>query len=335
MSRPINLKGIRSLLGLSGFYRRFVKNYAKIAEPLSRMKRKNAKFEWTEVVDAAWCQIKDELGKKPILMHADPSKPYTLITDASSYAIGGILTQKGDDGLLHPVSYGSNILTEAQRRWSTVQRELYSLVHFCEKYENYVLNTHFTVLCDNKALLHLEGFKNIKNNRLWRWFESLQKYDFTMTYVPSKGDPSDALSRLPRVNDKLIDTLPECAEVDRSQGIASDVIAACNDTVGVRPSVIFSSDKICEAQENDSVMSAVKSWIEDSSCLPTSSYNLRDDLYTYYHSVARLKVIDDVICREWDVNSKDKPLYLACIPKSLQNELIALAHDPPASGHLI
>ena len=61
MSRPKNLKGIRSLLGLSGFYRRFVKNYAKIAEPLSRMKRKNAKFEWTEVADAAWCQIKDEL----------------------------------------------------------------------------------------------------------------------------------------------------------------------------------------------------------------------------------------------------------------------------------
>ena len=92
----------------------------------------------------------------------------------------------------------------------------------------------------------------------------MQKYDFIITYVPSKGNPSDALSRLPRVNDKLIDTLPECAEVDRSQGIASDVIAACNDTVGVRPSVIFSSDKICEAQENDSVMSAVKSWIEDS-----------------------------------------------------------------------
>ena len=334
MVRPKNIKGIRSFLGLSGFYRRFVKNYAKIAEPLSKMTRKNAKFEWTNEADAAWCQIKDELAKKPILMHADPSKPYTLITDASSYAIGGILTQKGEDGHLHPISYGSSILTDAQRKWSTVQRELYSLVHFCEKYENYLLNTHFSVLCDNKALLHLDSFKNIKNDRLWRWFETLQKYDFTMTYVPSKGNPSDALSRLPRVNDKLIDTLPESAEVYRSQQKASEVIASFDDSVNMRPSVIFSSDKIRKAQEEDSVMRTVKSWIEDSSTLPTSSYNLRDDLYTYFHSKARLKVIDGVICREWEFNSNDKPLYLACIPKSLQNELIALAHDPPASGHL-
>ena len=352
MAPPKNIKGVRSFLGLSGFYRRFVKNYAKIVEPLSRMTRKNAKFEWTDEANNAWVEIKNELSKNPILAHADTTKEYTLITDASSYAIGGILTQKGDDGQLHPISYGSAILTETQRRWSTVQRELYSLVYFCEKFENFVLNTHFSELTDNKALLHLEGFKNIKNNRLWRWFEILQKYDFSISYVPSKGNPSDALSRLPRVNDALIDTLPDCAEVDRSQLIEKKVLAispgdVIDDTPtddsnlvnqscdgAARPTLKFSSDKICKAQGEDSDMQIVRSWIDDRSCRPTSSYNLHGDLYTYYHSFDRLKLIDGVICREWELNSNEKPLHLACIPVSLQEKLISLAHDPPASGHL-
>ena len=69
-----------------------------------------------------------------------------------------ILCQKGDDGQLHPVSYGSSILSEAQRKWSTVQKELYSLVHFCEKYENYLINVKFHAITDNRALLHLDTF---------------------------------------------------------------------------------------------------------------------------------------------------------------------------------
>ena len=352
MAQPKNVKGVRSFLGLSGFYRRFVKNYAKIAEPLSRMTRKNAKFEWTPDANEAWCKIKAELVKMPILAHPDTSREYTLITDASSYAIGGILAQKGDDGQLHPISYGSTILNDSQRKWSTVQRELYGLVYFCEKYENYLLNTHFSVLTDNSALLHLEGFKNIKNNRLWRWFETLQKYDFSISYVPSKENPSDALSRLPRVDDALIDTLPDSAEVDRSNKVHSNAIVECDNVLAnrkvlqseavmcdvkpsdVRPSVNFPNDTICKSQKEDSVMKIVRSWIDDSDSRPKSSYNLRDDLYTYFHSIRRLKVIDDVICREWDLNSNDKPLYLACIPTALQHELIELAHNPPASGHL-
>ena len=159
MAPPKNIKGVRSFLGLSGFYRRFVKNNAKIVEPLSRMTRKNSKFDWNSEANTAWQTVKGMLSKNPILVHPDTSKQYTLITDASSYAIGGILTQKGDDGHLHPVSYGSAILTDAQRRWSTVQRELYNLVYFCEKFEIYLLNTHFHVITDNTALLHLERFK--------------------------------------------------------------------------------------------------------------------------------------------------------------------------------
>ena len=110
-----------------------------------------------------------------------------------------------------------------------VQKELYSLVHFCEKYENYLINVKFHAITDNRALLHLDTFKNQKNYRLWRWFESLQKFDFTISYSPSRQNPSDALSRLPMINDKLIDTLPPCAEIDRPNTqppkVASSLVA--------------------------------------------------------------------------------------------------------------
>ena len=200
MAPPKNVKGVKSFLGLSGFYRRFIQDYAKIVEPLSRMTRKNAAFHWTPEADSAWKSIKSKLSSNPILVHPDLEKGYYLIFDASSYAVGSILCQKGDDGQLHPVSYGSSILSEAQRKWSTVQKELYSLVHFCEKYENYLINVKFHAITDNRALLHLDTFKNQKNDRLWRLFESLQKFEFTISYSPSKQNPSDALSRLPMIN---------------------------------------------------------------------------------------------------------------------------------------
>ena len=118
-------------------------------------------FKWSAEVQQAWETIKNKLVEAPVLAHPDINKKFTLITDASSYAIGCILAQESNDGLLHPVSYGSVILRDDQRRWSTVQRELYALVHFCQKYQSFLLNTEFTVITDNTALLHLEKFKNI------------------------------------------------------------------------------------------------------------------------------------------------------------------------------
>ena len=135
------------------------------------------------------------------------SKQFTLITDASSYAIGAILSQKGEDNLLHPICYGSSVLTDAQRNWSTVQCKLYSLVHFCEKFNNFLAQT-FEVITENNALLHLDKFKNIQSKRLWRWFKKLQSYKYIIKYCPSEQNPSDALPRLPTSTDPLITTVP-------------------------------------------------------------------------------------------------------------------------------
>ena len=138
MAPPTNIKGVRSFLGLTGFFRKFIQNYSKICEPLTRLTKKHAKFKWDSEEREAWQNIKDKLIKSPILIHPDLNNKFTLVTDASSFAIGGILAQKDDSDNLHPIAYGSTILNDNQRNWSVHQRELYALLYFCEKYQSFL-----------------------------------------------------------------------------------------------------------------------------------------------------------------------------------------------------
>ena len=395
MARPKNLRGLRSFLGLANFYRRFLRSHSAICEPLTQLTKKGAKFEWTDKCNEAWLKIKHMLANSPVLAHADFNKEFTLITDASSFAVGGILTQKGDDGILHPICYGSTVLSEAQRKWSTVQRELYSLVFFCEKYQHFLINTHFQVITDNKALLHLENFKDIRNNRLWRWFETLQKYEFTVSYWKSKSNPSDALSRLVRTDDKLFNTLPANTDsgpqndsnsvheissntnnanpVNSTQSTkvmskneskidhlsadtqyAINVASSITDTIQqsdhnpnsasieqdqtadphvVMPNVHVSNNTLREAQNNDANLKIVINWIKNDS-KPSSPSRLQGDLYNYWNSFDRISLIDGILYRKWEQKTLEKPSYLVCVPSSLQDEVIRLCHDIPASGHL-
>ena len=333
MAPPTSVKGIRTFLGMAGFFRRFIKDFSLIAEPLTRLTKKNSRFQWTPIEQKAWQNIKDSLASAPVLSHPDLDKPFWLITDASAYCIGAILAQKDDEGKMHPVSFGSSILSETQRRWSTVQRELYALVHFCEKYSTFLLNREFHVITDNKSLLHLDKFKATKNDRLWRWFETLQNYKFTVEYAPTAKNPSDALSRLPRHDDPLVHTLPESDKAEIGTVNDATTQSAFDESDRSQPFVTFQNDTLKSAQENDRVLSTVKSWLT-SGDKPKSSSALNRDLYTYYHSYDRLSLKNDVIVRSWEQRSSEQNLHLVCIPESLQKQIISAAHDIASSGHL-
>ncbi|MCP4458083.1 MAG: hypothetical protein GY816_08685, partial [Cytophagales bacterium] len=327
MAPPSNIKGIRSFLGLTSFFRRFVPQYSEICLPLTRRTKKNASFQWEKEQILAWQTIKDKLVNSPILVHPDLNKKFTLITDASAYAVGGILAQEDEAGVLHPISYGSAILADNQRNWSVHQRELYALLHFCEKFQSYLLGAKFAVITDNTSLLHLDKFKDIKSQRLWRWFEKLQKYDFTISYAPSKKNPSDALSRLPRVDDELVDTLPENCE-------AAFTVNSTEISEQLQPAITLTNSKLKEAQEADATIITAKEWVLKGT-RPDTSTNLTSELLTYYNSFDRLKVESDILYRMWHPTRKgETPKWLICVPHNLQIEVVKLCHDIPASGHL-
>ena len=217
MLPPQNLKGVKSFIGMLSFFRRFIKDFSQTAIPLTNLLKKDAHFKWGEAENQAWQKLKDKLVQAPVLLHPDTNKPFTLATDSSSYAIGAILLQEDKLARLHPVSFGSKVLTSAEQKWSIVQTELYSLVYFCDKFKSYLLNHVFTVMVDNSALLHLETFKHNQSPRLWRWFESLQSYKFNVVYKPSKANPSDGPSRLVSSTDPNLHDLPATAEVSAKQ----------------------------------------------------------------------------------------------------------------------
>ena len=97
---------IRSFLGLAGYYRRFISQFAKIAVPLTNLTRKNTPFTWSLREGEAFKALKDVLQHAPILELADPTRDHILTTDASGFAMGAVLSQVWEDGE-HPIAYES------------------------------------------------------------------------------------------------------------------------------------------------------------------------------------------------------------------------------------
>ena len=334
MLPPKNAKGIKTFLGMTGFFRKFIKDYAKLAAPLTRLLKKDAPFLWGDEQQESWKALKHALSVAPTLLHPDVHKKFTLMTDSSSYAIGSILCQRDDKGNLHPVSFASKIITEAEQKWSIVQKELFSLKYFCEKFKNFLINQDFDVIVDNSALLHLDTFKHSDNKRLWRWFETLQNYKFTVTLSPSRDNPSDGPSRLVQNNDPLIGSLPEKAEVsvdsvDETVDKAENVNKILNEDSELVP---CTHDSIKQAQRSDPTLTKVIQWVE-SGQRPESSRELSPDEKTYFNSFSRLSIVDGLLHRSWESLKGNSTASLLCIPHSLQEKTINLCHTIPMSGH--
>ena len=114
---PQTVKDIWSFLGFCNFYRPFIKGFATVARPLNELTRKDVEWKWETPQCQAFETLKQCVTTEPILTHPDPTKQYTLEVDASGFALGAVLSQRGSDGKFHPISYYSRTLTEAERNY--------------------------------------------------------------------------------------------------------------------------------------------------------------------------------------------------------------------------
>ncbi|QRW04042.1 Retrotransposable element Tf2 protein [Ceratobasidium sp. AG-Ba] len=172
---PRKIKEVQAFLGFVNFYRRFIAEFSKIARPLHDLTKKDTKFEWTQECQQAFEEIKKRVSQDPVLIHPDPDKPFILETDASGIAIGAILSQRGEDGYLHPVAYLSKSYNDAQRNYDTANKELLAIVESLKHWR-----------------IYLEG--TILPNA--RWHMELASFNFEIHYRPGKmSNKPDALSR--------------------------------------------------------------------------------------------------------------------------------------------
>lgn len=192
---PRDVTQIRSFLGLLNFYRRFIPNFAEIAQPLTNLTKKNSRFSWSEEADNAFKELRKLLTKSPILKFPNFEKPFILCTDASAYAIGAVLCQEYD-GHEMPVAYASRQLKGAELNYSTTERECLALVWSIKHFRCYLYGYKFDVYTDHQPLKWLMKMAE-PSNRLTKWSILLSEYDCEIHYRPGKKHTNaDALSRI-------------------------------------------------------------------------------------------------------------------------------------------
>jgi hypothetical protein len=206
---PTRLKEIQSFLGVLNYYRRFIPDFARVAIPLVNLTKKGVKYLWTEECQSSFEQLKTILKEQIVLKYPDFSQSFEIHTDASKWALGGVLSQNDQ-----PVSFASKTLTSAETRYSTIEKELYAIVWAVEHFRPYVYGTKFVVFTDHKPLLGIHKHRN-PSSRLLRLFLKLSDFDVTLEYKPGRCNlVADALSRLP-LNINAITRAQRAAELTK------------------------------------------------------------------------------------------------------------------------
>ena len=181
--RPKTKKEVRSFLGLVGFYREYIPNFAAIAVPLTDLTKKGQpnRIVWSDATESAYRNLKSKVMQKPILKLPDQSKPYVLRTDASDVGLGAVLMQE-TDGKLFPVSFASKKLNGAQQKYSAIEKECLALVWAVKKYQPYLYGTRFVLQTDHQPLTYLNQARFI-NNRVMRWSMFLQGHSIKIESI--------------------------------------------------------------------------------------------------------------------------------------------------------
>lgn len=192
---PKTVTEIKSFLGLIGYYRRFIKDFAKVTQPLTSCLKKRNKIIINQTYIDAFQKCKELLTNAPLLQYPDPDKPYILTTDASLYALGAVLSQ-GTVGSDKPVAYASRTLSDTETRYSTIERELLAIIWAVKHFRPYLYGNKFIIYTDHRPLAWLYSLKE-PNSKLTRWRLRLQEYDFEIKYKNGKQNTNaDALSRI-------------------------------------------------------------------------------------------------------------------------------------------
>ena len=197
---PVNSpKDVQHFIGFANFYRQFIKDYSKICLPLTNSTAlKPSEWRTTPEIQAAQKTLVDAFTSAPVLKHFDPDLPAIVETDASDFALGGILSQR-NEGRLHLVAFHSRKFTLAEINYDTCDKELLAIVDCFKKWRRYVegASHQVQVIMDHN---NLELFTTTKvlNRRQARWVQELAGYDFRIFFRPGKQNAKVGyLSRRP------------------------------------------------------------------------------------------------------------------------------------------
>lgn len=213
---PKTTTEIKRFLGLLGYYRKFIPDFARITKPMTQCLKKGSKITLDQNYINCFEHCKTLLINDPILQYPDFDKEFLLTTDASNVAIGAVLSQ-GPVGSDKPIAYASRTLNSSELNYSTIEKELLAIVWATKYFRPYLFGRKFKILSDHKPLQWVMNLKE-PNSRLTRWRLKLSEYDFKVIYKQGKSNTNaDALSRI-EVNNEVTASIVVNLSEDSSDG---------------------------------------------------------------------------------------------------------------------
>ncbi|KAL0549241.1 hypothetical protein IC582_013722 [Cucumis melo] len=244
-TRPSTVSEVRSFLGLTGYYRRFVENFSRIATPLTQLTKKGAPFVWSKACEDSFQNLKQKLVTAPVLTVPDGSGSFVIYTDASKKGLGCVLMQQGK-----VVAYDSRQLKSHEQNYPTHDLELAAVVFALKIWRHYLYGEKIQIFTDHKSLKYFFTQKEL-NMRQRRWLELVKDYDCEILYHPGKANVvAGALSRKVSHSAALITRQAplhrdlERAEIAVSVGAVTIQLAQLT----VQPTL---RQRIIDAQSND------------------------------------------------------------------------------------
>ncbi|XP_063820175.1 uncharacterized protein LOC135062022 [Pseudophryne corroboree] len=337
---PTTVTELRAFLGLVGYYRRFIKDFARIAEPLHALLRgiattKRAALEtWGEAQNLAFDRLKASLTEAPVLGYADFEKPFVLYTDGSLQGLGAVLAQV-QDGQERVIAYGSRSLRETERNpdnYSSFKLELLVVVWaVTEKFAEYLTAAHVDIFTDNNPLAYLE---NAKLGALeQRWVARLAKFSYKIRYRSGKSNTNaDALSRFPvetpepgGEEDDCGEEMPDLTRV--RQPVGGELCRQDAQTALLR----YTETDWAQEQQADEGLDLIRQWVQRGH-MP--SRRQQDGLTGFCRKVVRrwdqLRVCAGTLRRQCYLEQEMRTVEQVVVPEARVRSVVEEAHEQGA-----
>ena len=197
---PTCVTQVRQFLGLTSYYRRFIKGFAEVASPLHSLTKKNVEFVWNRECQLAFDLLKQKLTTAPVLVYPNFDQSFVLETDASIKGLGAVLSQRQENSQLHPVAFASRALSAAEKNYSIIELETLAVVWAIQHFHAYLYMHEVMVVTDHsavKAILQTPSPSG-KHTRWWLKVFASGVGKVQMVYRPGRENArADALSRNP------------------------------------------------------------------------------------------------------------------------------------------
>ena len=216
---PTKVPQLRSFLGLVNYYRRFIKGYSARAAPLTDLLKKSKAWTWDEKCQQAFEDLKKALTEEPMLALPDHTRVFKVHTDASNFAIGGVLMQER-----RPIAFESRKLNDTERRYTVQEKEIPAIIHCLRTWRHCLLGSHFIMKTDNVATSYFQTQRKLSPKQV-RWQDFLAEFDYTLEYKPgTANNVADTLSR--KVELASMTSHPQGEMMDLiKEGLQNDPIA--------------------------------------------------------------------------------------------------------------